>query len=617
MKFLSKSILLFSKKLFFYQKYFLVSGFKDKAKGLVEQFILRLSTTTDDDSSAIVQHEFNVALDSLRATAVERLEDLFAARSCDVKFSETSKDDVRLKLPNPLDFAFKNCAYTWKLRCKRRNDELELARLWTHFTDILNQHLKKNNTMSQDEAETQFSTQWMIYEQKFNTRMQNLKRHSETIKQEVVTRFNDLQSRHAHESEFAVLKPVGSTSLVLDNSLLQIPEMVWEMKYFVQSGTFWPGSEDAAKEYMYNELIPTMRTSIKTVMEQVKNDIRFYKWDNVADSQIINWMQDLSKLVNEYEAMINQDRKVTLRRAQFMNALHLSLLLIVYETIGELDEQESHAQSNRLHEHKNDLRNHFLLHVQKNVSDRETARDLATNFFNRIKEWIDNEVVGFASGVREKVLQDLPDASHAHERAFAQSFAGRDWMNVLEYCLDVNAFLEKIFLQLFFDRQTCVLEQQKPYLEKRIVGVFTELAEIAANWAKSREGDDEILDQIEVHSDPGADQDINSREGISVEEFKGFIWHFYKSTEDKQKQGLRETLATCFPQTADFHIQNATTWGDYFKDKIHVLNAEDSADAELSLGLQLNTQLEKQSHKVEEKFDEQKIDVKMIEKTIF
>ena len=58
-------------------------------------------------------------------------------------------------------------------------------------------------------------------------------------------------------------------------------------------------------------------------------------------------------------------------------------------------------------------------------------------------------VEGGASEVREAVLKEMPDPSTAMQRAFAHSFLARSWEDVLEYSLDVNAYLEKLFLTLF------------------------------------------------------------------------------------------------------------------------------------------------------------------------
>ncbi|NDG72654.1 MAG: hypothetical protein EBY32_15430, partial [Proteobacteria bacterium] len=61
-------------------------------------------------------------------------------------------------------------------------------------------------------------------------------------------------------------------------------------------------------------------------------------------------------------------------------------------------------------------------------------------------QWLDCIVTSFAAEVRSTVLDEMPDTAKAHERAFQQSFGARNWMEVLEYCLDVNAYLEKLFL---------------------------------------------------------------------------------------------------------------------------------------------------------------------------
>ena len=66
----------------------------------------------------------------------------------------------------------------------------------------------------------------------------------------------------------------------------------------------------------------------------------------------------------------------------------------------------------------------------------------------------------------------MPDPSKAMQRAFAQSFLARNWPDVLEYCLDVNAYLEKMFLTLFSRRKASVVGSKQPLLEKRVRQVY-------------------------------------------------------------------------------------------------------------------------------------------------
>ena len=78
----------------------------------------------------------------------------------------------------------------------------------------------------------------------------------------------------------------------------------------------------------------------------------------------------------------------------------------------------------------------------------------------------------------------MPDPSTAMQRAFAHSFLARNWEDVLEYSLDVNAYLEKLFLTLFARRRTALVDAKQPLLEKRVRTVYEVLMEAPAMWVR-------------------------------------------------------------------------------------------------------------------------------------
>merc|ERR1719291_1029357 len=103
--------------------------------------------------------------------------------------------------------------------------------------------------------------------------------------------------------------------------------------------------------------------------------------------------------------------------------------------------------------------------VQRRSSDAARAKMLAELFFDAFaREWLDQTLVAVAADIRAQCLADMPDASGAAERAFQQAFVERNWDDVLEYVLDVNAYLHKIFASLFEERKASIIRVQRPKL---------------------------------------------------------------------------------------------------------------------------------------------------------
>merc|ERR1719183_432247 len=103
--------------------------------------------------------------------------------------------------------------------------------------------------------------------------------------------------------------------------------------------------------------------------------------------------------------------------------------------------------------------------VQRRTNDNSHAKMLADQFFDCLaREWLDETLVAVAADIRAQCLADMPDASGAAERAYQQAWVERNWYDVLEYVLDVNAYLRKIFTDLFEDRKVSILRVQSPQL---------------------------------------------------------------------------------------------------------------------------------------------------------
>merc|ERR1712137_240372 len=94
----------------------------------------------------------------------------------------------------------------------------------------------------------------------------------------------------------------------------------------------------------------------------------------------------------------------------------------------------------------------------------------------------DETLVAVAAVIRAKCLADMPDASGAAERAYQQSFVERNWHEVLEYVLDVNAYLHKIFSNLFEERKVSVIRAQRPQLVRQLGALFDALTGAAQRW---------------------------------------------------------------------------------------------------------------------------------------
>lgn len=136
--------------------------------------------------------------------------------------------------------------------------------------------------------------------------------------------------------------------------------------------------------------------------------------------------------------------------------------------------------------------------VQRRQNDAGRANLLADSFFDALaREWLDETLVAVAADVRAQCLADMPDASTAAERAYQQAFVERNWDQVMEYVVDVNAYLRKIFSTLFEERKLSITRAQRPRLAAQLGGLFDGLISVAQRWGHRQAGQPARLSSLQ------------------------------------------------------------------------------------------------------------------------
>lgn len=173
----------------------------------------------------------------------------------------------------------------------------------------------------------------------------------------------------------------------------------------------------------------------------------------------------------------------------FLNAAHLSLRLSLLDALSTAEAKRADHQWSALQSHRQRTEEEFMVMVHKRTGDARRAHMLADLFFDALaREWLDESLVPVAADIREQCLADMPDASGAAEHAYQRAFVERNWDEVIEYVLDVNAYLHKLFTQLFEDRKAAITRAHRPQIAAQLGALFDALAAAAQRWARRADG---------------------------------------------------------------------------------------------------------------------------------
>eukprot|EP00930_Biecheleria_cincta_P042126 TRINITY_DN28980_c0_g2_i1.p1 TRINITY_DN28980_c0_g2~~TRINITY_DN28980_c0_g2_i1.p1 ORF type:complete len:1746 (-),score=340.85 TRINITY_DN28980_c0_g2_i1:105-5342(-) len=586
-------------------------GFHERARQLVDSFVSRIHASPTKLDLDTTDMELCRALAHLRDDYVAKLEDLFREKAADPRFSTTAKEQARQQIRTPIEWAFENHLYTWKLHLKKASDERAMHELWVHFTGVLNRHLAGSghrSVLSQTESQELFEAEWRLYEASFLERLKGLTKDWQTLVHEVTLLFNHAVGKLQHEAgALALLKEIGPQQLGRhgpQRCLTEQTDEEWEEQYFhvgwwntmkmhglalLQNAGNLDNSINMSS--LRSSVIPRMRQVVQQGLQQRRMEVRGRsELDEATAADALRHIVNV--VLHDLETRLLADCSATLKRPQMLHALHAALRTACAEALEDVETDKQKAAMTELLAQKTLVEEHFLLIVQANKGDVEKATNFATLYHRSLASWLDHEVTQLAAEVRSKVLQEMPDPQKSSERAFQMSFASRSWPDVLEYVLDTNAYLEKQFLIIFHQQKRSYVGAARSRVEKRVLGAYRLLQDIIGQWM--RKVQETSLKGPEIDVAMGKAPTASKGSQRSVRELKDFIaTHAEKIPANADSAEAHRQLAERLPATADFQVADPKLFCETLQARLG--DYADSPELPQRLGVSLEKALREQS----------------------
>jgi hypothetical protein len=526
-------------------RHVLENGFKPEGSKLLHAYIDQYLSAPSNSLERLDQAdvEFRSAIGSLRTAWETKLGEAFEAQTSNQeRFTVAMKEEVSKKLPAILEYVFDNLMYTWKLHLKQAKDASQSASMWAHFCSLLDKLLFADPTkmavVSETEARSLFAKEWTRFESEFIGRLEAVRKQRPAIAYEVSALFNSALSKAVLERpDYQLLKETGPQTLLNPTNLMNDePDDMWRLKYLSSS---LGGGDDVSRD------IRSLRKMTLDLCSDIESEI---ERSNGLPSEtiVVEWFRNAHEIA--YRDAERRMKVSKVRQPQVLAALHADLRLTSFNALCKEEDAKHEEQLQNLLKQKHEVEEHVVLMAKGNAGDVERAASFADRYHKQIDEWLDRQVTAFASEVRATVLAEMPDPAKAHERAFQQSFGARNWMDVLEYCLDVNAYLEKMFLTLFYRRQAAVTATRLPLLEQKVRDMYAHLRERVSEWYKL------VSDSIVK----GKSSSLGMYGGSGKR-----IYDFRKFVTDHGGE-----VAMIFPPTVNFEIRDVRIFSEAFREHI-------------------------------------------------
>lgn len=553
-------------------RHILENGFKPEASRVLQQYVdERLRTGASQEDLETSDVELRTSLTKLKEFWSDKLMSTFDAQTCNQeRFTATMRQELVVKLPAVLDYVHDNLVYTWKLHLKQAKDAQQASSMWNHFCQVLDKVLFSDPTkmavVSESEARQLFAREWTNYEQEFMNRLESIKKTRMTIAYEVAVVFNSALVKASHERpDYQLLKESGPQALLQTSSvgahILMNDENddLWKLKYLA------PGSVGGYDSRQMDDISRDVRSLRKLVLDictDVDSEI-LRTGAMTTENIVLDWLRNCHDIA--YRDGERRMKVCKVRQPQVLAALQNELRIVAFTALCREEDNRHKKQIDNLLKQRKDIEEHLVMMAKGNAGDVDRASSFAERYHKQIDQWIDRQVTAFAAEVRATVLSEMPDPAKAHERAFQQSFGARNWMDVLEYCLDVNAYLEKMFLTLFHRRQVAVIATRLPELEQKVRDMYGSLRELVTMWYK------ETSHAIATgQARPAGIGSLSmGGSGKRIFDFKEFLLrggHAIVGIEND----VSKAVGDIFPPTVNFEIRDVRVYSEAFREQILV-----------------------------------------------
>ena len=547
-------------------RHVLENGFKPEASLSLQQYVeerLKAGVSSDDLDSADV--ELRASLQNLKASWGEKLISAFNAQTLNQeRFTATMREELAAKLPAVLDYVYDNLMYTWKLHLKQAKDSCQALSMWTHFCQVLDKVLFSDPTkmavVSESEARQLFAREWVSYEAEYMKRLESVRKSPMAMAYEVAVVFNSSLTKASHERpDYQLLKETGPQALLQGASALMMnddTDEVWKLKYLAPSNA---GGFDSRLADEISRDIRCLRKFVLDICTDVDSEL-LRTGAMASENMVLDWLRNAHDIA--YRDAERRMKVCKVRQPQVLAALHSELRTVAFNALCREEDNRHKKQVESLLKQRKDIEEHLVMMARGNAGDVERAASFAERYHKQIERWLDRQVTAFAAEVRATVLSEMPDPAKAHERAFQQSFGARNWMDVLEYCLDVNAYLEKMFLTLFHRRQVAVIATRLPELEQKIRDMYGTLRELVAVWYK------ETSLAIAKGQRSAAPLSLGGS-GKRISDLREFF--NLQRTSSKIvgiENDVTESVAEIFPPTVNFEIRDVRVFSEALREQI-------------------------------------------------
>jgi hypothetical protein len=475
------------------------SGFKKQCQDVLHRFVTR--SHSHDLSRREVSDEFHEALDTITITAKAKARQRFNDSLKNRPYSARWKPEFNMKLDAVIEAERLVFLRIWRRRVNTAKDEVRIAEIEKSLMDQMDRLLReKGNVKAMDPSELQkeFDALWEVNVKLAKQQIEDSMSTPKVQEMTVIARFlEQITASEFADDIFRVLKkdvchiPPAKDLLTFQESEKYCNfvkhSSSWRMKHKMTKA--FPGREnyELFKKTKKLEAACFLKQNVQEFFETLRNNLQQQSDEEIQGPLLKSVIKGANVAIATIGRELDSTFDINLQIASFANAVYDGLR---YEVLQALERKQSREVEQKLTElkgHKEQIEQRAMTRLLGQHDDIARAKSVVDDVYGCLIDWARSETLNLSLMAEQEIKRQIPDARTAAYRAYETSFEEEDWEAVVEYSINANRYLEKLFCERFKRLEQLIVSEDLTKIRSYMSEKLETLKLVFLKWADQKE----------------------------------------------------------------------------------------------------------------------------------
>ena len=473
------------------------NGYRAQCETILRSFFIQSQGHSLDNRELLFLDRFCADLDCVTENTKEKAIQLFAEAFKKRPYGLQWKDEFEIRLDSCINEVRSGILRAWHRWVERVKDNARTDEIEKSLMKDMDRFLEEGGSieaMSTAELQTQFDRIWDDHFKGAKQKLEESLTPPDIQETVVFNRFKHQIDRSAFSDNiFRVLKidvnHVPSQEALLTSQPLQHYVVYvkhssgWRVKHKVTHAIPANLPYEAYKAEKKLEAARYLKGEVYAMFRKLRNDI-LQQSEDLEGPILGSLMKRTNKAIASIGRELESKFDVNLQYTLFANAVYDELKYEALEKLNSKERDEVEEKMRELQDRKEQISQRAMARLHGQQSDIAKAWSVAGSIYSCLIDWARNETLNYSLKAEQSIKSQMPNARAAAVKAFESSFEEEDWEAVVEYCIDANKFLEKLFNKRFGKLEQGIISEDLANMNEYISSKLKRLKSLISKWSE-------------------------------------------------------------------------------------------------------------------------------------